>query len=148
MRHGQAHPDAINDAARQLTDHGRAETAQIIQQTVFKKNITISKFISSPYVRAQQTAQIVKQILQFPCAIETTDYLLPDADPNSTFDFLSTQKKSSIFLFTHQPLVGCLLSLLQYGAVAEQHVPTSGLVHVTIDEPLMVGCGVIRWQTF
>jgi phosphohistidine phosphatase len=145
LRHGQAHPNASNDAIRELTTHGQQETMRVIKDTLLKQNVKLSKIIASPYVRAQQTAQIAKHTLQFELAIETSADLLPESDPKDAFDFIAEQTSSSLLIVSHQPLVGCLLSLLESGAYTEQSVPTSGLAYITIDEPLMMGCGTLHW---
>ena len=68
LRHGQAESHAPTDAQRNLTAHGREEVlgsaAHLIGQS-------IAAILASPYVRAQQTAQLVREALGFEGEIRT-----------------------------------------------------------------------------
>lgn len=60
LRHGEAEAHARSDAQRELTPHGRKE---VKQSAGHLPGHGVSKIVASPYVRAQQTAQIVREVL-------------------------------------------------------------------------------------
>lgn len=125
LRHGQAEAQAASDTQRQLTGHGRDEVlsmARRLQQAV------PDVILASPYVRAQQTAELVRGALQMRRAIITVDWATPDDDPLAVLDHLAERSEGSILLVSHQPLVGQLLSLAVEGhRQAHYPMPTAAL---------------------
>ena len=60
LRHGEAEPHARSDAQRNLTEHGREQVRQAAAHLIGQ---SIDTILVSPYVRAQQTAEIVRKVL-------------------------------------------------------------------------------------
>ena len=85
LRHGEAEAIARTDAQRELTPHGRKEAKQSAKHLPPQG---VSKIVASPYVRAQQTAQIVCEVLAHHPVIETVDWLTPDGDLRLALDYL------------------------------------------------------------
>lgn len=125
LRHGQAEAQAASDAQRNLTEHGREEVlgmSRRLQQQVPEV------ILASPYVRAQQTAELVRRQLQMRRGVVTVDWATPDDDPLAVLDHLAERSESTILLVSHQPLVGLLLSLAVEGhRQAHFPMPTAGL---------------------
>lgn len=125
LRHGEAEPTAASDAERQLTDHGRAEVASMAPQL---EGHALEAIIASPYRRAQQTAELMRQELGFRRSSITVDWLTPDSDPLMVLDQLADRVEGELLLVSHQPLVGQLLSLLLDGHRQRHYpMPTAGL---------------------
>ncbi|MCG6542546.1 phosphohistidine phosphatase SixA [Pseudomonas sp. KSR10] len=105
LRHGEAEPRARTDAERNLTAAGRLEVegaaAQLMDQT-------LQVILVSPYQRAQQTAEIVRQTLDFAGPVETVPWLTPESDPNDAMLYLDRRAEQNLLLVTHQPFVGVL----------------------------------------
>jgi phosphohistidine phosphatase len=115
LRHGQAEAQITTDAARQLTEKGRSDTARIVQARV--ADMPLAQILASPLVRAQQTAGIAARF--FPgLKIQTTDLLVPEANPQVLMDWLDELNAQfigidrAILLVSHQPLVGALVNRL------------------------------------
>ena len=72
MRHGQAEPYAPSDHLRSLTSHGR-QVVFANAQKLLKQNLLPNLLLASPLLRAQETAQIVSEVLQRP--YQTLDLL-------------------------------------------------------------------------
>lgn len=109
VRHGQAEYGADHDANRNLTPLGQQEAlaaAKWLEQASLDRPLRI---IASPYLRAQQTAHILSEILGQ--EVETSDLLTPDQRPHSIVGSLFDNQKDLI-LVAHQPLVGRLASLV------------------------------------
>ena len=116
LRHGQAEAQVTTDEARQLTDKGRADTAKIMRARSPGMS-SVTQIWASPLVRAQQTAVIAASF--FPhLHIQTTDLLVPEANPQGLMNWLDelfqsqTDSNQSILLVSHQPLVGSLINKL------------------------------------
>ena len=112
LRHGEAEPQARSDAARELTRHGRQEVLQSAAHLVGRP---LTAILASPYVRAQQTAELVRETLGFAAPIVSVPWLTPDGDLAETLRYLDAQVDQELVLVTHQPLVGELASLLLHG---------------------------------
>jgi phosphohistidine phosphatase len=108
VRHGIAidreDPKCPPDPERYLTDEGDEKTKQVAKG-VAALHAGADLLLSSPYVRANQTAEIFAQALDYPRQkIRRTDLLLPGAEPSLLFRELAKEKQaSSVFLFGHAP---------------------------------------------
>jgi phosphohistidine phosphatase len=108
VRHGIAinreDPKCPADPERYLTEEGLEKTRQIAKG-VAALNAEADLFLSSPYVRAMQTAEIFAGALDYSKQrIRRTDLLLPGAEPSMLFRELVKDKRSSaVFLFGHAP---------------------------------------------
>ena len=125
LRHGQAEANAPSDAQRQLTEIGREEARRMAGRLL---NEPIDVILASPYVRAQQTAELVREALGLRRAIVTVDWATPDDDALAALDYLAERSEMNILLVSHQPLVGQLLSLAVDGHRQRYYpMPTAGL---------------------
>jgi len=126
VRHGiaidRADPKCPPDPERYLTEEGIEKTKQVAKG-VAAMGITADLFISSPYVRAMQTAEIFANALDYPKQkIRRTDLLLPGGEPSLLFRELAKDKQSSsVFLFGHAPNVDDVVAT----ALATKHHLTS-----------------------
>lgn len=108
VRHGIAidreDPKCPPDPERYLTEEGLEKTKQVAKG-VAALAASADLLLSSPYVRATQTAEIFAVALDYAKQkIRRTDLLLPGADPSLLFRELAKDKQSaSVFLFGHAP---------------------------------------------
>jgi phosphohistidine phosphatase len=135
LRHGEAVPyGSCPDSERELTDHGRKE---VLNSAAHLIGQPLTAIYASPYLRAQQTAQIVREALGFEPEIRTVEWLTPEVDPDKVTDQLVSV--SNVLLVSHNPLVGNLLSYLQHGAgYPPEKVSTAGLAELESAE-LLIG---------
>ncbi|MGB3123311.1 MAG: phosphohistidine phosphatase SixA [Pseudomonas sp.] len=132
LRHGEAEGHARTDAERNLTEHGRGE---VLRSAAHLIGQPISAIIASPYARAQQTAQLVRDALGFVPDIRTVPWLTPEGNPLQVLERLDTD--DSVLLVSHQPLVGSLISFLQHGHLRQpEPMHTASLAELEGDFPL------------
>ncbi|WP_342245770.1 phosphohistidine phosphatase SixA [Pseudomonas sp. OTU5201] len=112
LRHGEAEPRARTDAERELTRHGRKDVLHSAAQLAGQP---LDAILASPYVRAQQTAELVRDALAFSGAVGTAPWLTPDSDPREALDFLAERSEQDLLLVTHNPFVSELAGLLIHG---------------------------------
>lgn len=112
LRHGEAEPHARTDAERELTRHGRKDVLHSAAQLAGRP---LGAILASPYVRAQQTAELVRDALGFRSAIGTAPWLTPDSDPREALNFLAERGEQDLLLVTHNPFVSDLAGLLIHG---------------------------------
>lgn len=135
LRHGEAVPyGSCPDSERELTALGREEALRSAAQLIGQP---ITAIYASPYLRAQQTAQVVREALGFEPEIRTVEWLTPEIDPDRVAEQLVSV--SNVLLVSHNPLVGHLLSYLQHGAgYPPEKVGTAGLAELEHSE-LLIG---------
>lgn len=134
LRHGQAAPQARTDAERELTSMGREEVLRSVGHLMGRP---LQRIIASPYVRAQQTAELVRQALGFSGSIVTVPWLTPDSNPLRVLDELQAYSAEDVLLVSHQPLVGALIGLAVHGSVQQaEPMHTASLAHLEADLPL------------
>ena len=108
VRHGIAidreDPKSPADPERYLTEEGIEKTEQVAK-SIAALGVTPDLFVSSPYVRAMQTAEIVAAALQYAKQkIRQSNALLPGAEPSLFFRELAKDKQSAVvFCFGHAP---------------------------------------------
>jgi len=112
LRHGEAEAPRTNDARRALTAHGRDE---VRASAALLAGIPLQAILASPYVRTQQTAELLATQVAYRGVIETAGWLTPDSDLREVLDRLSERGEDELLLVTHQPLVGALGGLLVHG---------------------------------
>jgi phosphohistidine phosphatase len=135
LRHGEAEPYGSRpDSERALTPHGCEEVLRSAAELIGQP---LTAIYASPFLRAQQTAQLVREVLGFEPEIRTVEWLTPTTDPDKVAEQLVSV--SNVLLVSHNPLVGNLLSYLQHGAGhAPEKVSTAGLAELKGDE-LVIG---------
>ena len=133
LRHGEAEPHGSRpDSERALTDHGREEVLRTAAELI---GHPINAIYASPYLRAQQTAELVRDALGFLPEIRTVEWLTPDNRPQAVAEQLVSVDNA--LLVSHNPLVGNLLGFLQHGHVQDpEAVKTAGLAELEGDLPL------------
>ncbi len=108
VRHGIAidreDPKCPPDPERYLTEEGVEKTREVAKGLA-ALGVAGDLFLTSPYVRAAQTAEIFASALDYAKQkIRRTDLLLPGAEPSQLFRDLAKDKQASaVFLFGHAP---------------------------------------------
>lgn len=126
VRHGIAidreDPKCPPDPERYLTEEGIEKTKRVAA-AVAGLNAEPDAFLSSPYVRAMQTAEIFAAALDYAVQkIRRSDLLLPGAEPTLFFRELAKDKHTStLFIFGHAPQLDELIAT----AVGSKHQITS-----------------------
>ena len=116
VRHGIAidreDPKSPSDPERFLTTEGLKKTREVARGFAALK-LEPGVFLSSPYVRAMQTAEIFAEELKHAkTKIHQTDLLLPGAEPAAFFRELQRTSRSeeSAICFGHAPHLDALIA--------------------------------------
>jgi len=107
MRHGIAidreHPDCPPEAERYLTAKG-IERTRSAAYGLHELGIKPTALLTSPYVRAVQTAEIVCEVLDLdPKRLRATDALKPETKPSRLAEELSLSAGEDAMCFGHAP---------------------------------------------
>ncbi|MFW2177363.1 MULTISPECIES: SixA phosphatase family protein [unclassified Moraxella] len=117
-RHGDAGAYTLPDHERNLSDLGKAQATQTAHWLAdyAKKNGSPTLFISSPYNRAYQTCEIVKQ--GFPTVPHTVfEHITPDDDAKIAIDGLyplveDLAEDSCVVIVCHMNIIAYMASIL------------------------------------
>lgn len=151
VRHGEAEARAPLDSQRNLTPRGRDMVAQL-GAAIIQKNFMPGQIWASPYVRAQQTAQILHRQLAPVDFVRECPVITPDSNVHDCLTWLQRVPESeSLMLVSHQPFVTQLISWLCHASLQpDASVPsltTSAAVLLQLDS-VDAGCARIVWQLF
>lgn len=135
LRHGKAeeHTQTISsDYKRQLTETGKKEL-ECIAKAIKNLDIEFDTIISSPLIRAKQTAEIIKKHVKSKKKIIFWDELKPEIDVSKTVKKLYAFKStSSVLLVGHEPHLSTLIAVLisNNSNSANISLKKGGFVHI------------------
>jgi phosphohistidine phosphatase len=145
LRHASASDVAPNDTERELTREGREE-ARVAGAALAELGVISSHILSSPLVRARQTAEVAAEAMEFPGNVEPLDELANGASTSSLLKALRPRASAGeILLVGHMPSLAEHLAAL-IGAKDAQAFPLGKASVACVElEQLRTGTGQLRW---
>lgn len=138
VRHGEAQRQAATDPERALTQQGR-DQVRSLWASLRDEGVMVTRLISSPYVRARQTADEIAA-LYADTVREEQECLIPEAAPARVLSWLLEQPQTaSLVLVSHMPLVGQLTGMLVESGAAR--VPFSVATVACLDVDVAAPAG-------
>jgi phosphohistidine phosphatase len=137
VRHGAAHTKE-DDPERHLNKDG-LDQCHLSGKALRRLDIKFDLVISSPKVRARQTAEIIADEVGYPKdKIEITETLEPTASPKDTISYLNNfTEKNNIMLAGHLPLLGNLASaLLSENTQISLYFEAGAVCQIDVDQPI------------
>ena len=148
LRHAQAQPPAAGqaDAARGLTDHGRAEAAAVARWFT-EHSLVFDAVLCSPAQRARQTLDLVLGAAAAGATIEAKIY---DATPGTLIALLDDLRVAGrVLLVGHNPGLEQLVALLTEGRSEVAHgLPTGGVARLSVPSGQALEPGVATLHAF
>jgi len=145
LRHASASDIAPNDAERKLTMEGEKE-ARVAGAALAELGVKPAQVLSSPLMRARQTAEIAARELKHTDDIEVFDELLNDTSTPALLKALKSYGDANELL-----LVGHMPSLSEHiaaciGVKSAEAVPLgkAGMACIELEQ-LRAGAGSLRW---
>ena len=120
IRHAEAGDDAPSDGERALTLRGRGD-ARRMGRALHRRGIELDLLISSPLVRAVQTAEIVAAAVDYRARVEVSELLVPESAASRVIGFLKAlgspvgrdrSEDRSIALVAHEPILSAVAAAL------------------------------------
>jgi phosphohistidine phosphatase len=155
IRHAEAGDDAPRDADRSLTTRGR-EDARQLGHALRKRGVEFSLLVSSPLVRAVQTAEIVAAEVGYRDRIEVTDLLVPEGAASQVLSLLKSAARGlegtpSIALVSHEPILSAVAAAL-LGKPRYPPLRKTEALRIRVGEDPqdgkggLLGKGLLRWR--
>jgi phosphohistidine phosphatase len=120
LRHGIAvelgAPGFEKDALRTLTSEGRRKLRQVAK-AIHRMDVVFDRIISSPYLRALETAEQIAASFKSGPKAESSKSLSPAGTPSLVVDMLCRLKPSpeNVLVVGHEPNLSSLVSYLVGG---------------------------------
>lgn len=151
MRHGIAVDR--DDTEKPSDDRERVLTPKGIKRMrkaakgLLSLALPLDRILTSPFVRARQTAQIVAEALHIEDRLEEIQELCPDQSVQNLLSGLAAYSdKKHILLIGHEPLLSRTLSVLLSGNPGtEILLKKGGLCCVGVDNLPSKGGAVLNW---
>jgi len=151
LRHGIAvEPGTAgydDDSQRPLLPKG-ARRLRRAAAAIEKMELSFDLVLSSPFLRARQTAEIVVKELKLKKQLRFSDALVPDGDFQALIGELNRLKPApaNLLLVGHEPHLSRFISLLVSGsAQAAIEMKKGGLCKLEVETLLVGQCAKLAW---
>jgi phosphohistidine phosphatase len=149
LRHGKAHPRSPQwrpDSKRPLTREGENDMFEVARG-IKALDVSFDVILTSPYVRALRTAEILGEVYESEKLFETAN-LTPDAPAKDIIDEINENFSAAgeIVLVGHEPHMSGLISTLltgESGAIVE--LKKAGFCKLTIEKLILGKCACMNW---
>jgi phosphohistidine phosphatase len=147
IRHADALPLGVNgitaDEERPLSKTGEAQARQLAA-ALSRRGIRLEKVVSSPLVRARQTAEGLVQALSAPQPeVILGDELAPGGKRRNLIKFLRAVGGAAVAVVGHQPDLGDLAAWLIGGKKARIDLAKAGVAQITFSNGPDKGAGTL-----
>jgi phosphohistidine phosphatase len=148
LRHGTAEDiePGASDEQRRLTAAGRDEIRRA-SECARRARVAPTLILSSPYVRAVETAEIAAEALGYHSAIVRTELLIPSASPQRVWNEIrSRPDETQILLAAHEPLLSQLACYLLNAPGLQIEMRKATLVRIDLDRFAPDPRGILKWM--
>lgn len=149
LRHGLAAESSASgrDSDRPLTPKGERKLRQAAKAMEALK-LPFDLILSSPYLRARQTAEVVAETFGAQKRLEFSDTLKPNGSANELVQLLRERvpAREEVLLVGHEPFLSELIGLLVTGGTTSTIVMKKGGLCKLAIESLKPGrCAALEW---
>jgi len=148
LRHAIAEERSASgrDADRQLTEEGRQKLRKVMKRAA-GAGVEPSLILSSPLIRAVQTAEIAAEFLKYAGKIVKVDSLTPDSSPREVWEEIRTRKdEPAILLAGHEPLYSATTAYLLGSTRSMVDFRKAGLVRIDVQGFGATPGGILQWM--
>ena len=149
LRHGLAEDQSQTgkDSDRSLTGKGERKLRQI-SEGMEALHLEFELILSSPYLRARQTAEIIADAFNARKALEFTENLKPNGDTQALVEQVTSRKPvpNNVLLVGHEPYLSELISLLVSGSpISTVVMKKGGLCKLSVHLLKVGRCASLEW---
>jgi len=147
LRHGIAElrRPGQPDAPRALTPDGKLKLGKILRRAL-KAEVAPSLILTSPYVRAVETADMAAQVLGYQGQVVRTPALVPGSSPPAVWAELRSRPDERVVLLSgHEPLLSATAAFLLNAPTLQIDLKKGALVRIDIGQVSAHPRGVLKW---
>jgi phosphohistidine phosphatase len=148
LRHGTAEDISGegSDAKRKLTGGGRDEVRRAAE-CARRAKIAPTLILSSPFVRAIETAEIAAEVLAYRAGIVRTEALIPSASPQRVWNEIRNRHDAmQVLLAGHEPLLSHLAAYLLNSPALRIDMRKASFVRIDLDLLAPNPSGILKWM--
>ena len=137
----QGHPDAT----RALTAAG-IEKLRIVLRRARQAGVSPALILTSPYTRAEETAEAAAEILGCRRKVVVTRALLPSSSPDRIWKEISAIEASSVLIAGHEPLLSQFVAFLLNCPAFQVDLKKGALVRLDVSSSEQRPNGILKWM--
>ena len=140
-------PKDLKDAERPLSAKGR-QRLWGVTGAMRKLELEFDLVMSSPLLRARQSAQIVTEALDLRRKLVLTDHLAPEGSPDALFEQINDPHRriKNVLLVGHEPYLSKLIAWLVTGSSAGSiDLRKGGLAKLEVEKLRYARCATLMW---
>jgi phosphohistidine phosphatase len=148
LRHGIAEDakSGESDSNRALTPEGRKKLSSVLERAE-SAGVAPSVILTSPYLRAKQTARMAAQAFDREDAVIETSALVPSGSPELVWDEISEYRaEAQVMVVGHEPLLSELVSYLLDSPSLRIEMRKAAMVAISIESLRGGPRGVLQWM--
>jgi phosphohistidine phosphatase len=148
LRHGIAEDPRSGqaDADRALTNEGIKRLRETLKRAR-TAGVDPGVILTSPYVRARQTAELAAEVLQYSGELAPSMKLTPMASPADTWSEVRTLRgEHSLMLVGHEPHMGLFTAYLLGAPELHVDFKKGAMVRIDVLELGVRPRGVLKWM--
>jgi phosphohistidine phosphatase len=130
-----------------LTPRGIQRT-KLLAQALEQMEISFDAVLSSPLLRAKQTAEIVVRGMQLPATLKLTESLSPSGSMEKLVREITSIRPvpDNVLLVGHEPYLSSFISLLCAGGTGLLlTLKKGGLCRLEVDRLICAQCATLEW---
>jgi len=147
LRHGIAedHSPTGHDSDRRLTEEGRDKLKRVLHRAT-QAGVEPSLILSSPYMRALETAELAASELHYRGRIMSVGSLTPDSSPPAVWSAIREHRdEAAILLAGHEPLFSSMVAWLLGSTRQMVEFKKGALVRIDVRTGA-APVGVLQWM--
>jgi phosphohistidine phosphatase len=149
IRHADAQPlgegGIQDDEERPLTAAGQAQCGALAA-TLQRHDVRLERVVTSPLLRARQTAEgLLKNLAPPAPELHTCDHLAPGGKRRKLTRFLSDLGAQSVAIVGHMPDLNLYAGWLIGAKNAQIELAKAGVACIRLDDEPDKGAGVLTW---
>jgi phosphohistidine phosphatase len=134
------------DANRALTDEGKKKVADVAK-AARRAGVEPSLIVSSPYVRAVETARIAAEVFEYKADVVRTETLVPHGSPEKVWaELRDYREEAAILLAGHEPLLSHLASFLLASPALRVELKKAAMMRIDVESFGAMPHGTLRWM--
>ena len=137
----QGHPDAT----RALTASGM-QKLRIVLRRARQAGVSPAVILTSPYTRAEETAEIAAEILGCKRKLIITKALLPSSSPDRIWKEISAIEAPSVLIAGHEPLLSQFVAFLLNCPAFQVDLKKGAMVRLDVASSEQRPNGILKWM--
>jgi len=148
LRHGIADDGKPGrpDSERALTTEGRDKLRRVLKRAR-TADCSPTLILTSPYIRAVQTAEIAADVFGYKKDLVKTRALVPEASPDDVWEEIRVHRdQAAILLASHEPLMSTLAAYLLRSPALQVDMKKGAILRVDTERFSTEPHCVLKWM--